>query len=144
MQVLTLHGLGEIETDIENRHGELLLVVDPLKSQGAHFRGKLGVGREVKHARAFSVRDVTLAIESARIAIDGELHFLLAGLREVEAGKRGHWPRGLVTRGVPVLMMNQREFHLPGSEECAIVQLPVMVSAARETKPPSKAQTTRT
>ena len=111
MQVLTLHGLGEIETDIENRHGKLLLVVDPLKSQGAHFRGKLGVGREVKHARAFSVRDVTLAIESARIAIDGELHFLLAGLREVEAGKRGHWPRGLVTRGVPVLMMNQRKFH---------------------------------
>src|SRR5262249_177044 len=86
-EVLTLHLTRKGETHIMHRHRVLLLIIDG-KAERLHFSRVIGIRLEVKHARAFAVLQIPLAIDLPCVAADGEVNVLASGLREVDAGKR--------------------------------------------------------
>ena len=68
----------------------------------------------MEHASTFPIGEVALAIETAGIAGNGELHLLLAGLGDVEADEGAEGPVGLVRGIIAMLMVDQRESDLAG------------------------------
>src|SRR5258708_20051246 len=101
--MLVLHLLGEFESDVHDRHAELLLVVfiivfiiDDQKTERVHLARIIRVRLKVEESRTFAVIEESFALDLARVARDGEMNVLTSRLREVHALKRTRRPVGLM------------------------------------------------
>src|ERR1700757_3634703 len=66
----------------------------------------------MEDSRTLAVVQVAFAVKPARIAVDRELHFLLAGLGDIQSNERPDWPRRVVTGGMAMLVMDEGELEL--------------------------------
>ena len=94
-----------------NRHGPLLVSVDASEAQCFHFLRVFRIGYEMEESRALAVLYVAFAVESARIARDGEMHVLASRLRKVQAGQLFYLPVRARMKVMPTARVHNRNFH---------------------------------
>jgi hypothetical protein len=87
---------------------------DAGEAEVAHRTHESGISREAEHAGAFAVVEISVAVETAGVTRDGELHVVPRARGEVQALKGIRGPVVLALRIAAVVAMVEAELHLAG------------------------------
>jgi hypothetical protein len=110
-QLLGLDRLRELQRHVVDRHRELHFVIDAGEPERAHCLRKLRIGDKAENTCAFTVLDVTLAVDAAGVSRDVEFYVVFAGRGEIEALKFADSPIRLALRVTPVAAIDEAELH---------------------------------